>query len=48
LRGIDAHRIVYHGVLEHFEASFDIEGEDDIIKEEYNRYDEEYLYLPRL
>ena len=48
LRGIDAHRILYHGIWENFEPSFDIEGEDDLTKEEYNKYDEEYLYMPRL
>jgi hypothetical protein len=33
LRGIDAHRVLYHGVWELFEPSFDIEWEDDIAKE---------------
>jgi hypothetical protein len=48
LRGVDAHRVIYHSIWEGFQKTESETYSDSEKRERNQRLDEEYLYIPRL
>lgn len=48
LRGVDAHRIIYHSILSDFQQTQEELYIDTKDEEKQSKLDEEYLYLPKL